>query len=79
MTAFNPSLFRSAFPALPDAGVYLDSAATALKPQPVIDAIQQFYSVSAGNVHRSQFASAQRLTAQYEAARDRVARLINAP
>ncbi|WP_312387241.1 cysteine desulfurase CsdA [Atlantibacter hermannii] len=79
MTAFNPSLFRSAFPALPDAGVYLDSAATALKPQPVIDAIQQFYSVSAGNVHRSQFASAQRLTAQYEAARERVARLINAP
>lgn len=79
MTAFNPTLFRSAFPALADAGVYLDSAATALKPQTVIEAIQQFYSVSAGNVHRSQFASAQRLTAQYEAARDRVARLINAP
>ncbi|WP_313083865.1 cysteine desulfurase CsdA [Atlantibacter sp.] len=79
MTAFNPTLFRSAFPALADAGVYLDSAATALKPQAVIDAAQQFYSLSAGNVHRSQFASAQRLTAQYEAARDRVARLINAP
>lgn len=79
MTAFNPTLFRSAFPALADAGVYLDSAATALKPQAVIDAVQHFYSVSAGNVHRSQFANAQRLTAQYEAARDRVARLINAP
>ncbi len=79
MTAFNPTLFRSAFPALADAGVYLDSAATALKPQAVIDAAQQFYSLSAGNVHRSQFTSAQRLTAQYEAARDHVARLINAP
>ncbi len=79
MTAFNPTLFRSAFPALADAGVYLDSAATALKPQAVIDAVQHFYSVSAGNVHRSQFANAQRLTARYEAARDRVARLINAP
>lgn len=79
MTAFNPTLFRSAFPALADAGVYLDSAATALKPQAVIDAVQHFYSLSAGNVHRSQFANAQRLTAQYEAARDRVARLINAP
>ena len=79
MTAFNPTLFRSAFPALADAGAYLDSAATALKPQAVIDAVQHFYSLSAGNVHRSQFANAQRLTAQYEAARDRVARLINAP
>lgn len=79
MTAFNPSLFRRAFPALADAGVYLDSAASALKPQAVIDATHQFYSLSAGNVHRSQFASARHLTTQYEAARERVARLINAP
>ncbi|NIG78041.1 cysteine desulfurase CsdA [Klebsiella sp. Ap-873] len=78
MTAFNPAHFRAQFPALADAGVYLDSAATALKPQAVIDATQQFYSLSAGNVHRSQFPEAQRLTARYEAARDQVARLINA-
>jgi cysteine sulfinate desulfinase len=78
MTAFNPAHFRAQFPALADAGVYLDSAATALKPQAVIDAIQQFYSLSAGNVHRSQFPEAQRLTARYEAARDLVARLLNA-
>jgi len=44
----------------------------------VIEATQQFYSLSAGNVHRSQFAEARRLTARYEAARDQVARLINA-
>lgn len=49
-----------------------------LKPQAVIEATRQFYSLSAGNVHRSQYADAQRLTAQYEAARDQVARLINA-
>ncbi|AZI86306.1 cysteine desulfurase CsdA [Kosakonia sp. CCTCC M2018092] len=79
MNAFNPSQFRAQFPALADAGVYLDSAATALKPQTVIDATQQFYSLSAGNVHRSQFAEAQQLTARYEAARDQVATLINAP
>lgn len=78
MNAFNPSQFRAQFPALADAGVYLDSAATALKPQTVIDATQQFYSLSAGNVHRSQFAEAQQLTARYEAARDQVATLINA-
>jgi cysteine desulfurase, catalytic subunit CsdA len=79
MNAFNPAQFRAQFPALSDAGVYLDSAATALKPQAVIDATQQFYSLSAGNVHRSQFAAAQKLTARYEAARDRVSALINAP
>lgn len=78
MNAFNPSQFRAQFPALADAGVYLDSAATALKPQTVIDATQQFYSLSAGNVHRSQFAEAQQLTARYEAARDQVAKLLNA-
>ncbi|ELY2646980.1 cysteine desulfurase CsdA [Cronobacter sakazakii] len=79
MKAFSPAQFRAQFPSFRDAGVYLDSAATALKPQPVIDASQQFYSLSAGNVHRSQFAEAQRLTERYEAARDGVARLINAP
>ncbi len=79
MKAFNPAGFRSQFPALADAGVYLDSAATALKPLAVIDASQQFYSLSAGNVHRSQFPTAQRLTARYEAARDSVACLLNAP
>jgi len=79
MNAFSPAQFRAQFPALADAGIYLDSAATALKPQAVIEATQQFYSLSAGNVHRSQFAEAQKLTARYEAARDRVATLLNAP
>ncbi|AUU86802.1 cysteine desulfurase CsdA [Leclercia sp. LSNIH1] len=78
MNAFSPAHFRAQFPALADAGVYLDSAATALKPQAVIEATNQFYSLSAGNVHRSQFTEAQRLTARYEAARDQVARLLNA-
>ncbi|WP_110876836.1 cysteine desulfurase CsdA [Franconibacter helveticus] len=79
MKAFNPARFRGQFPALADAGVYLDSAATALKPQVVIEATQQFYSLRAGNVHRSQFAEAQRLTARYEEARSAVARWLNAP
>lgn len=78
MNAFSPAHFRAQFPALADAGVYLDSAATALKPLAVIEATQQFYSLSAGNVHRSQFAQAQQLTARYEAARDQVAHLLNA-
>lgn len=78
MTAFNPTAFRQQFPALADAGVYLDSAATTLKPQAVIDSTQQFYSLSAGTVHRSQFAAAQALTHRYELARNQVARWLNA-
>ncbi|MDR8300880.1 cysteine desulfurase CsdA, partial [Klebsiella pneumoniae] len=47
MNAFNPAHFRAQFPSLADAGVYLDSAATALKPLAVIDASDQFYRLSA--------------------------------
>ena len=34
MNAFNPAHFRAQFPALADAGVYLDSAATAASSPP---------------------------------------------
>ena len=33
--------------------VYLDSAATTPKPQPVIDAIDNHYSMGTANVHRA--------------------------
>ncbi|MBH2797515.1 cysteine desulfurase CsdA [Serratia marcescens] len=79
MTPFNPSLFRQQFPALAQDGIYLDSAATALKPQAVIDATQQFYRDDAATVHRSQHRAAQDLTARFEQARGQVAKLINAP
>lgn len=79
MNAFNPVQFRAQFPALADAGVYLDSAATTLKPLAVIEASDQFYRLSAGNVHRSQFATARQLTERYENARERLATLLNAP
>ncbi|ORM67237.1 cysteine desulfurase CsdA [Pantoea rwandensis] len=78
MTIFSPTAFRAQFPALNDAGVYLDSAATALKPQAVIEATAEFYSLSAGTVHRSQFKAARLLTEKYEQARGLVARWIHA-
>ncbi|PKH19976.1 cysteine desulfurase CsdA [Enterobacterales bacterium CwR94] len=78
MKNFQPTLFRQQFPALKDAGVYLDSAATALKPLAVIDATEALYRLSAGTVHRSQFAAARKLTEQYEQARAHVARWLNA-
>ncbi|MCH4997274.1 cysteine desulfurase CsdA [Pectobacterium carotovorum] len=78
MTPFNPATFRQQFPALQHSAVYLDSAATALKPQPVIDAVQAFYGSESGTVHRSQHRGAQALTQRFEGAREQVATLLHA-
>ncbi|AOR64309.1 cysteine desulfurase CsdA [Pectobacterium wasabiae] len=78
MTPFNPTTFRQQFPALQHSTVYLDSAATALKPQSVIDAVQQFYCSESGTVHRSQHRGAQALTQRFEGAREHVAALLHA-
>lgn len=58
--------------------VYLDNAATTQKPQSVIDAEAAFYRHSNANVHRGVHALSQRATDQYEAARDKVRRFVNA-
>ncbi|OUM98374.1 MAG: cysteine desulfurase [Firmicutes bacterium ZCTH02-B6] len=59
--------------------VYLDSAATAQKPRPVIDAVRRFFEEDNANVHRAIHALGERATAKYEEARRKVARFINAP
>ena len=58
--------------------VYLDNAATAHKPQAVIDAVSQFYERDNSNVHRGLHALSMRATDAYEGARARVAKFINA-
>lgn len=79
MTDFNAADFRQQFPALSQGQCYLDSAATALKPQAVIDATVNFYSQEGATVHRSQHHAAQTLTEEYEQARTLVAEWIKAP
>jgi cysteine desulfurase/selenocysteine lyase len=59
--------------------VYLDSAATSLKPQAVIDAVNAYNSEYSSNIHRGIYEIAERATGAYEGARASVARLINAP
>ncbi|MBV8300834.1 MAG: SufS family cysteine desulfurase [Candidatus Dormibacteraeota bacterium] len=59
--------------------VYLDSAATSQKPQPVLDSVDQYYHTSNANVHRGVHTLAGEATDAYEAARDRVAAFIDAP
>lgn len=74
---------RSDFPALNQEVhgkplVYLDNAASTLKPKSVIDAITQHYSFETANVHRGiHFLSAQG-TQKYEASREATKAFINA-
>lgn len=57
--------------------VYLDSAATSLKPQCVIDAVVNFYSKHTSNVHRGDYDIAALNDRLYDDTRKAVAKLIN--
>ena len=57
---------------------YLDNAATTQKPEPVLRALDGYYRHANANVHRAVHELAERATLAYEAARDRIARYLNA-
>lgn len=58
--------------------MYLDSTATAQKPQPVLDAMNNFYMHTNANIHRGVHTLAEEATADYEKARVKIAGFINA-
>lgn len=58
--------------------VYLDNAAMAQRPTPVLKQVLDFYQTDNANVHRGVHTLAERATADYEAARDRVQKFIHA-
>lgn len=58
--------------------VYLDSAASAQKPQAVLDAIQNYYRQDHANVHRGVHTLSERATQAYETARQTVRNFIHA-
>ena len=57
---------------------YLDNAATTLKPQCVIDTINQFYKERVSNVHRGDHYLSNNLTLSYEKTRSQVQKYIGA-
>src|SRR5918999_550506 len=62
------------FPVLAQEGLtYLDSAATAQTPRPVIEAIDRYYLEYLASIHRGVYPLAAEATDAYETARDRVA------
>lgn len=58
--------------------VYLDNAATTQKPRAVIEAVRRYYTTSNANVHRGVYDLSERATREYEGARARAARFLNA-
>lgn len=79
----NPADIAKAFPALQQTVygkplVYFDNAATAQKPQSVLDAMNRYYEDDNANVHRGVHQLSQRADAAYEGARQKVASFIHA-
>ena len=76
------SPWRADFPGIlalaAEGQTYLDSAATAQKPQAVLDALQAYYAGGAANVHRAQHLPGDRATRAFEAVRSQVAGWLNA-
>ncbi len=58
--------------------VYLDNAATSLKPQAVIDAISHYYECGNANIHRGVHFLSEHATEEHEAARRTVQAFLNA-
>lgn len=82
-TSFDVQRMRRDFPALDQQVhgrplVYLDNAATSQKPRQVIDALVRYYSADNSNIHRAVHQLSERATRQYEEARIKAKRWINA-
>lgn len=58
--------------------IYFDNAATSQKPVTVLEALRHYYESDNANVHRGAHALSARATDAFEAARDKVAKFINA-
>jgi cysteine desulfurase/selenocysteine lyase len=82
--AFDVEKIRADFPILAQTVhgkklVFLDSAASAQKPRAVIDAMVHAMETQYANVHRGLHFMSERTSDAYEAVREKVAKLINAP
>nr|MCR5715482.1 cysteine desulfurase [Lachnospiraceae bacterium] len=72
--------YKQEFPLLKNRDIaYLDNAATEQRPQAVLDAVEEFYQKHNANPLRGLYDLAVEATDAYEAARETVARFLNAP
>jgi cysteine desulfurase/selenocysteine lyase len=66
------------FPQLNNGSVYLDTAATSLTPNSVIEAVNHYYKDLSSNIHRGMYEAAIETTMLYENARETIAKFLNA-
>ena len=57
---------------------FLDSASSTQTPHPVVEAMDRYYDTYRSNIHRGIYRISEEATEQYERARQKVAKLINA-
>lgn len=73
------NIWRKDFPFLKDGNtIYLDTAATALKPESVILTLDHYYRELSANIHRGVYRQAYEATKLYEESRETVARFLHA-
>jgi cysteine desulfurase/selenocysteine lyase len=58
--------------------IYLDSGASTLTPNVVLESMNQYYTEYRSNIHRGLYALSERATAEYEGAREIIAQFIGA-
>lgn len=74
----NVEAVRKDFPFIRPGRVYLDSSSSSLTPEPVLARMLEYYRDYRANVGRGIYAASRRATDEFEAARKKLARLINA-
>ena len=74
----NINTIKNDFPFFKDNDlVYLDSGATAQKPQVVLESMNNFYKTYCANIHRAGHGLGNKATKKYEESRDTVAKFLN--
>jgi cysteine desulfurase/selenocysteine lyase len=75
---FNIENIREDFPVLKTGVVYLDNASSTLTPEPVLQKMMEFYREYRANVGRGAYEFSRKSTFEYEEARKKIAKFINA-
>ena len=69
---------REDFPMLQENIVYFDNGATTLKPQCVIDKMNEYYLKHTSNIHRGDYDAAIKTNEEYDNVRNIIAKFVNA-
>jgi cysteine desulfurase/selenocysteine lyase len=71
-------MHREDFPMLKQDLIYLDNGATTFKPYSVIEKMVDYYSNYCANAHRGDYTISYKVDIEYENARTKIAKFINA-